>query len=176
MTEPDIILTEPDESMRDAYLDYINDYAAVGEEGRYDGDDRARGDFAAFVQRMRDQAQGIGLPAGWVPASTYWLMDGERIVGECNLRHRLTEALLDFGGHVGYAIRPSERNKGYATRMLRLLLAKARQLGIRRVRITCAAENAASARVIAKCGGVLDSESYSPQAERVTQRYWINVD
>ena len=33
----------------------------------------------------------------------------------------------------------------------------------------------ASARVIQKNGGVLDSESYSERAGRVTQRYWIDL-
>ncbi len=41
--------------------------------------------------------------------------------------------------------------------------------------MTCDKDNPASARVIRKCGGRLDSEGYSPPAGRVTQRYWIEA-
>ena len=57
--------------------------------------------------------------------------------------------------------------------MLRAMLAKARAIGIDRALVTCDARNVASAGVIRKCGGVLDSETFSPNANRVTSRYWI---
>ena len=98
------------------------------------------------------------------------------VMGECTSGTLYPEAYLrDFGGHIGYGVRPSERRKGYATLMLRLVLDKARAMGIERVLITCDKDNLASARVIQKNGGVLDSESYSEQAKRVTQRYWIEL-
>ena len=74
---------------------------------------------------------------------------------------------------MAYSVRPSERGKGYATEILRQALDRARKLGIDRVRMTCDVTNAASARVIEKNGGGLDSESYSDAAGRVTRRYWI---
>ena len=92
------------------------------------------------------------------------------------MSHWLTDALRDWGGHIRYGVRPSERNKGYGTLMLKLALDKARALGIGRVLITCGKDNIASQRVILKNGGVLDSESYSEQAGRVTQRYWIDLE
>ena len=106
------------------------------------------------------------------------LRDGSQAEGvSLSLQDKLlvAEALRDFGGHVGYGVRPSERGKGYATRMLVMALDKARQLGLKRVLITCDKDNLASARVIQKNGGVLGSESYSPQGGRVTQRYWIDL-
>ena len=103
------------------------------------------------------------------------LVRGRRIVGACSLRHELTDALRDFGGHVGYGVRPSERGKGYASLMLKLVLREARRRGIRRVLLTCDSDNAASRRVIEKAGGVLDSQSFSDRAGRMTRRYWIEV-
>jgi len=133
-------------------------------------------DFAAHVQRLRDQARGVGLAKDYVPANTYWLVrkDG-RVLGLSNLRHRLTSALEDFGGHIGYGIRPSERRKGYGTLILGLTLEKARGLGLGRVLLTCDPENVGSARIIQSNGGVLASESYSEHAKRVTSRYWIEL-
>ena len=174
MTENDIRLIEPGEQWEAAYRDFLADFARAGE--RKDDKPFPDSDFRAYVARLRDHARGVGLPEGFVPAETYWLVVGDRIVGACGLRLALTEALLDFGGNIGYSVRPSQRRKGYATRMLALVLEKARQRGLTRVLITCDKTNTASARVIQKNGGVLDSEGYSPRAKRVTQRYWIELE
>lgn len=81
----------------------------------------------------------------------------------------------DTFGHISYDVRPCERGKGYATEMLRLGLDKARALGLPRVELVCRKENAASARVIQKCGGVLESEFLSATSGRIGQRYWIEL-
>jgi predicted acetyltransferase len=97
--------------------------------------------------------------------------ESRRILGAVNIRHRLTDNLRFEGGHVGYGVRPSARNKGHGTRILELALAKLGELGVDRVLVTCDRENLASARVIKKNGGVLDSETEIDG--RTTQRYWI---
>jgi len=176
MTDDTIRLIEPTETLRDGFLESIDEFRDAGEMEQPPGSCwKDTDDFATYMKRVRDYAQGANLPDGWVPDSAYWLVAGERILGACDIRHRLTEALLDFGGHIGYCVRPSERRKGYGTRMLTLALQKVRQLGIDRVRITCDKDNVASARVIRGNGGVLDSESFSKAAGRVTQRYWIDL-
>ncbi len=174
MAEDKIILIEPSEDMRSAFMELLSEFEQAGDlpgSSWHCGDD-----FGAFICRVRDYAQGKNLPVNWVPDSTYWLVRGEHIIGMCDIRHRLTEALLDFGGHIAYSVRPSERNNGYGTLMLKLALEKACELGICEVLITCDKDNVASQRVILKNGGVLDSESYSKQAGRVTRRYWIKVN
>ena len=85
---------------------------------------------------------------------------GNEIVGVSNIRHELTDPLMNFGGPIGYCIRPSVRRRRYATEILRLSLIEARTLGIRDVRVTCDRENIASAKTIVKNGGVLDEEVY----------------
>ena len=79
--------------------------------------------------------------------------------------------MLHFGGHIGYSVRPSQRRKGYATEMLRLVLEEARRLGLKQVLVTCDAANEASRRTIRTNGGVLDGAI--AEAGRLTQRYWI---
>ena len=129
---------------------------------------------AEIVERFAAQSRGQGLEAGWVPGTTLFLIDRSWIVGVANVRHRLTDGLRRFGGHVGYSIRPSERGKGYGTRQLEAVKDYVREnLGIDRLLITCGSDNRASARVIEKCGGVLEDESfYKPAGKRVF-RYWI---
>ena len=175
VNESDIKLVVPSEDLRDAYMDYVDDFKDERNPRSKADAELARTDFAAYVRKTRDEAKGIGIPDGYVPWDTYWLVVDGRIVGESGLRHRLSEALLDWGGHIGYVIRPSDRRKGYGTRMLAMVLDRARAHGIGRVLVTCAVDNVPSATVIGNNGGVLDSESYSPAAGRVTQRYWIDL-
>ena len=134
------------------------------------------GDFENSVNRAKDHVRGIGLPEGWVPCNTYWLICKNRIIGTCELRHRLTEALRNYGGHIGYSVRPSQREKGYATKMLALALEKARGLGIERVLVTCADDNIASARVIENNSGKFQDKVMNEGQKVPTRRYWIELE
>ena len=108
--------------------------------------------------------------------TTYWLVkDNEIVLGESRLRHRLTPALENEGGHIGYAIRPRQRRKGYGTCILRLTLEKARDMGLDRVLVTCDTDNLASARIIEKNGGALAGYGISPQSGIQVSQYWIDL-
>jgi predicted acetyltransferase len=132
--------------------------------------------FAEYVETLRRASKGFGLPPGFVPHSTFWLVDGAgKIVAVSNLRHELNEALLAHGGHVGYGVRPSARGRGYATELLRLTLVEARRLGIERVLVTCDKLNPASAKVIHKNGGEFENEQFVPELGKTVSRYWIQL-
>ena len=111
---------------------------------------------------------------GWVRHTTYFAVVGGEIVGNVNIRHELNEELRFDGGHVGYAVRPTKRRRGYATQMLGLALEKCRELGIDRALVTCVKENVGSAKTILNNGGVLDSEFVDADGV-VSQRYWVEV-
>ena len=175
MTDERLELVEPSEGLREEYVAFVEDFSAAGEPYHQEERQQARADFAAFLRRLEDNAACRNLEAGHVPSSTYWLARGRRIVGTGRLRQQLSDALRQDGGNIGYDIRPSERGKGHATRLLRLMLDKARQLGLQRVLITCNEDNAASARVIEKNGGVRDSDSASRQTGQPMRRYWIEL-
>lgn len=128
--------------------------------------------YSAFCDKLKEETVREGL----VPATTYMAVsnDDGRLIGMIDIRHRLNDYLLKFGGHIGYSIRKSERQKGYATEMLGLALKKCIKLGIKKVLITCDKENAASARTMINNGAVLENEIQ--EGTRITQRYWINLD
>ena len=88
-----------------------------------------------------------------------------------NIRHRLNDSLLLSGGHIGDGIRPSERGKGFGTKMIALALEECSRLGIKRVLMCCNRDNTASARTIVKNGGVLENEILEDGVP--VQRYWI---
>lgn len=126
-------------------------------------------DLEGYIANM-DVKEGDGR---LVPDSTFFCLDTERnrFVGAVNIRHRLNEGLLRTGGHIGDGIRPSERGRGYGTRMIALALDECDRLGIRRVLMCCDRDNRASARTIQKNGGVLENEV--EDGGRWVQRYWI---
>ncbi|MDR1622926.1 MAG: GNAT family N-acetyltransferase [Synergistaceae bacterium] len=146
--------------------------------GLYDPDtmdvDRWKKTIFEFYETMR---KGLNLPKDYVPASTFWLVESGEFVGIGNLRHRLTNALLRFGGHIGYAVRPTKWNRGYGTLLLKLLLKEAACLDIEEVLLTCDKTNAASAAVMRKNGGVfIDAfEDVIEGKPRTTCRYKIAV-
>jgi len=177
MVEQQIQLLEPTVELGEAFLSMVQEYRAVGEDRYQDIEEIRRGDFGAFVRHLEDSARGVGLPDGYVPASTFWLVrDGRRVLGCSRLRHRLTQSLLREGGHIGYDIRPSERRKGYGTRILARTLERARDRGLRRVLVTCDTDNVASARIIQNNGGKFESEMISERSGKPVSRYWIELE
>lgn len=112
---------------------------------------------------------------GLVPDSTFFCLDVDRnrFVGAVNIRHCLNEYLLLHGGHIGDGVRPSERRKGIATRMIALALDECRKLGLEKVLMVCDKENIASARSIRNNGGILENEIVTDGI--VEQRYWITL-
>ena len=90
-----------------------------------------------------------------------------------DLRHRLNDFLAEYGGHIGYSVRPDERRKGYAKAMLRMVLKEAKARDLQRVLITCDDDNVASARTIEANGGVFERKT-SLDGE-VLRRYWIEL-
>ncbi len=171
-------------------IELIEDYLAMLAESLVLGEDRQLGylqrlverigaseqQYAAYLQRLAHEEQGIGLPSGIVPQTTYWLVrDGVRIIGESRLRHYLTPTLRIEGGHIGYFIRYSERRKGYGTQILAHVLEKAREVSLDRVLVTCDTDNIGSARIIRKNGGVLVGEGTSPRTGKPVSQYWITL-
>lgn len=136
----------------------------------------AAADPGSFFQSLEMCAAGYDLPPNQVQQDEYWLFDQARIVGSCRVRHYLLPTTAVAGGHIGYEIRPSERGKGYGTAILRLAIAKARQIGLDRVLITVYASNLASISVIEKNGGVFQDECLSPYTSETICRYWISLD
>jgi predicted acetyltransferase len=134
----------------------------------------ARETLSDFLHRLIDRGDGRNLPPGWVPDTTYWLLDDAgAVVGISRLRHELNDELLHHGGHIGYYVRPAARGKGCGTAILALTLAEGRELGIERFLLTVSSDNEPSIRVIEGNGGVLEDERRDSQTGLPFRRYWI---
>lgn len=175
MQHPALALVHPSAHLRDSYRALIAEFVASGDALvpftlAFDNTD-----FDAFLSKLADCANGIGVPDGFVAHSTFWLVkDGAEVVGVSNVRHALTPALLREGGSVGYGIRPTARRQGMGSAILRLSLLRAAELGLPRILITCDKQNVASAAVIVRSGGVLESEEYLAEKGETVQRYCIS--
>ena len=171
--EDDMKLVKPTISMKEEFLDYLKE--CVDEHGSEKNvTPYAVCLFGKSYEEWLDMTYRFETEpdSGLVPASTYLLVDDSgRVLGAINIRHELNEYLKKVGGHIGYGIRPSERQKGYATKMLEMALPIAKELGIERALITCDKDNVASAKTIINNSGVLENEIEVDG--KITQRYWI---
>lgn len=134
-------------------------------------------DFDEWLKRCKDYKAGKNLPLGYVPATQYICIrkTDNKLIGMLQIRHSLTEFLLNYGGHIGDSISPDERQKGYGKKMLGLGIAKCKNLGIEKVLITCKDTNAASRKCIIANGGVYeDTRHFEPENINL-ERYWVKV-
>jgi predicted acetyltransferase len=150
-------------------------YEASPSLGEFALEFRDRNDFPSYVRDLDHWSRGEALPPGWVSSSFYVGVVGDTIVGRLSFRHSLTKYLLNYGGHIGYAVVPEFRGRGYATAMVQKALPRCAALGLDRVLLTCDADNLASKHIIEKCGGVFESSDTEPNSLVPKLRYWIRV-
>ena len=124
-----------------------------------------------YLHRREANRRGELLPARWVPTTFLAAVDEGRLVGRVSIRHELNDWLSRYGGHIGYAVVPDARRRGYGTEILRQGLVVARALGIDAVLVTCDVDNLASAGVIERCGGEFESVASGDGTPK--RRYWF---
>lgn len=131
--------------------------------------------FEELLQLEAKNSVGECLPPGYVPATMFYGFVDDIIVGRLNIRHTLTDNLRYRGGHIGYAVAPRYRQRGYATEMFRQALLICRKLGIGDLLVTCADDNPPSWRIIEKFSGVLENKVWDSVDEEIIRRYWIRL-
>ena len=168
-----LILEFPNEKHRAAYQEMVQGWRHV-ETPTSPGKLFTGKDFDEFlliVQREPTESD----PAS-VPAHLFLLADTESstLFGAIHIRHHIKHPnLIETGGHIGYGICPSERRKGYATRMLALAIAEAKKIGLSHLLVTCKDANVGSRNVIESNGGVFERTTFDE--EQLARRYWIKI-
>ncbi|MYS21662.1 Predicted acetyltransferase [Streptomyces sp. DvalAA-14] len=173
-------LVAPDARVHTSFLAAMAEFTAEGRGGARDDsmvgrDLRTWSDrwqdpavFAEYVAGQRAAAEPDGpRPHGFVPCTNLWWTEGDVYLARIAVRHRLNDFLREYGGHIGYDVRPSARRRGHATAMLRAALPATAALGIDQALITCDTTNTASRKVIEACGGVFEDERGGKL------RYWV---
>ena len=128
-----------------------------------------------WLKELKKRSSEDTVPEGLVPSSTYLGVreKDNYIVGIIDIRHYLNDFLKQFGGNIGYSVRKSERNKGYAKQMLKLALEKCKDLKMKKVLITCDKDNIASEKVILSAGAKFE-DIRSADGEN-KKRFWIDL-
>lgn len=131
--------------------------------------------FDELLAKLEDEHNGINLPDNFVPCTVLYGFDNDdNIVGRLSIRHKLSEFLKVYGGHIGYAVIEKYRGRGYATEMLRQSLPMCAKLGMQEVLLTVSEDNLPSIQVIKKCGGRFIDSFHDDAHKRITERYYIN--
>lgn len=169
-------LINPSADLRDEHAAMMLEWRATGEQlVPYSLNYYSHKDFSDYMQRLHNSSRGVGLPAGFVAWSTFWLTDAKNtLLGCLDIRHQLNEQLLQEGGHIGFGIRPSRRGRGYGATLLRLGLREAQKIGLQQVLLTCDKTNVGSKKIILANGGAFYEEGLF--AGRPKLKYWIDID
>lgn len=91
----------------------------------------------------------------WGRSLTYLVFnENDKLIGLLNIRYELNKKMKMKYGNIGYGVRPTERRKGYATKMLQYGLKICKEKGLKNVILGCYKENIASSKTIEKNGGI----------------------
>ncbi len=132
-------------------------------------------DYDKWLTGIHNRITGTDLPEGFVQEAFYLCYDGDEVVGVLNLKFTLTPFLLNYGGHVGYAVRPSRQNHGLATQMMRQCMDIARGMGMEKLLLVCDDDNYASEKVILRSGAVYEDTRYDPEEAVNVKRFWVTL-
>lgn len=166
-------LVEPSIIYRESFLEFIEDVKETGYES-YELYTKAEEDFNEFIKELLESSKGINIPRGWVPCSSFWLVnDAGEIIGVIRIRHYVDSEFLQMIGHIGYEIKSTHRKKGYGSKLLELGLVEARKIGLEEVIITCAESNIGSRKIIEKFKGKYIKSIFDRENQRNLLQYKI---
>lgn len=176
-----LFLREPNVSDKKEILDMVREIEECNDEIKFEGVGVLRGvisdNYDLFLEKLQANKYIENVRSDYANQTTYILVDDTgHIYGMVCLRHSLKGDLINIGGHIGYAIRPSERGKGYGIIQLRLVLEKAYDLGIKDVLVTCRENNIGSKKTMEKCIGHSDTLVDSRYPGIKEYRYWIDCE
>lgn len=171
----ELILVFPTNSYKEKILDYCSEFGTEIRNIPGTAGILSYSSFEEWYQDILANSKEETVREGLVPSTTYLAIrkSDDRLIGFIDCRHRLNKFLVNYGGHIGYSVRESERRKSYAKEMLSLALNKYKEMKINKVLLTCDKNNTASAKTILSSGGKLENEIQ--REEGLAQRYWIEI-
>ena len=155
---------------RQEFLDANNSMDGCGPLRRFE-------DPEEYIQVCRDYEDPKTVPSHLVPSTQFLFIrkSDNKLVGMIQVRHYFNDFLEKYAGHIGYSVRPTERRKGYAKRMLGEALLFCKELGISKILVTCLSDNEGSRKTILANGGIYESTVKLPDSDEYVERYWIEV-
>jgi len=173
----DFFLIEPNEEYSEQIAEYKQAFLDTNSSMDGCGPLRKSENPTAYIAECKKYTKSDTLPEGLVIATQFLYIrkTDNRLVGMIQIRHYFNEYLSKFGGHIGYSIKPDERRKGYATSMLNAVLPYCKEIGLKKILISCIENNIGSEKTILKNGGVYESTVYEQNEKCNLKRFWITL-
>lgn len=169
-------IIRPSTIYKEEYLEYLNEVISNDELKKIgDAGLKKTETFEEMVIRTEKIRYKENLIGMMKPTSVFWILENGKIIGSMNLREELSEFTYYTIGNVGYYIRPSFRNKGYASSALAFAKEYYKSIGKKKILLICTSNNIASEKVILKNGGKLELEMNAFDGENRLKRYWIDL-
>jgi len=172
----------PSIERKNEIIEYLDEFVKYGSDINGSGSLDKIYDGYTFEQaldrclKMEDEeyAKSVGRCQG----KTFLLIreSDNKIVGTINVRWNLSEEMLQFGGHIGYGIRPTERRKGYNKINLYLGMIEAKKVGLEKVMLDCDVNNLGSDKTLKALGGKLERTEIDPSDGILNNVYWFDVN
>lgn len=174
-----IALARPTLDLFDSWAAAVTEFGGVHIDGAglvapASAERAACAEFVAHAELYADLSATIAEDR--VHCDFFWITDDDEVVGFIAFRRELNDWLRQFGGHIGYSVRPSRRRERIAKTALALVLDYAREQGYDRVMLTCDDDNPGSFRTIEGAGGELQGVVDATEAGHPKLRqYWITL-
>lgn len=172
-----LILLRPTAEYAEQIMESKKEYLAADSSMDGCGPMRRTDDPIEYIEKCALEENSETCPAPLVPATQFMLVRkaDNKVLGFLQVRREFNDYLSQFGGHIGYSVRPTERRKGYAKEMLKMALPYCQEIGRDRVLITCIDGNIGSEKTILANGGVYESTVYEPNEKEYLKRFWITI-
>ena len=173
----DFILIRPTSEYASQIIEYRQEFLDAGDSMDGTGPLRKFENPEEYIKICAEYEDTTTVPSHLVPATQFFFIrkSDNKLVGMIQIRHRFNDYLEKYAGHIGYSVRPSERRKGYAKEMLRMILPFCREIGIDKVMITCVDGNIGSEKTILANGGVYEYTIHEPNENKDLKRFWITL-
>lgn len=172
-----LLLLKPDITFKDEIASYRSEFLEAGSSMDGTGTLRRNDNPEDWLEYNKLLEKKETMPKGMVTSTQFVFVreSDRRIVGMIQIRHYFNDYLKKYGGNIGYSVRPSERRKGYAKKMLSLILPECRKLSLQKVLITCIDGNLGSERTILANGGVYENTVFCEEDGEYLKRFWITL-
>ena len=173
----EFILTRPTSEYASQIKEYRQEFLDAGDSMDGCGPLRRYEDPEEYIKVCKEYEDPKKVPSNLVPATQFLFVrkSDNRLVGMIQVRHCFNDYLEKYAGHIGYSVRPSERRRGYAKKMLKMTLPFCREIGLDKVLISCIDGNFGSEKTILANGGVYESTVHEPNEDRDLKRFWIKL-
>ena len=173
----EFILTRPSSEYAGQIKEYRQEFLDAGDSMDGCGPLRRYEDPEEYIKVCKEYEDPKKVPSNLVPATQFFFVRrlDNKLVGMIQVRHCFNEYLEKYAGHIGYSVRPSERRRGYAKKMLKAALPFCREIGLDRVLVSCIDGNIGSEKTILANGGVYESTVHEPNEDRNLKRFWIKL-